>query len=176
MRRIGLLFGILMLWLLPQAAHAGIVVGASAGEAGIDLSEAEFDESDFSWKAFGGYRFVKYFGLRAEYLDLGNPEANLPTIGDINVAGTAWNFAAEGVLPIGEHFELFATLGYVFWEFDTNDSGVLSDDHSGEDVNYGLGAAIIIGEHFGIRGEWQRFEAGNEIDVDVLTAGVDFRF
>ena len=84
----GLLLGILMLCLLPQAAQAAVVIGASAGEAGIDVTETEFDESDFSWKAYGGFRFVKYFGLKVEYLDLGSPEAALPTIGDISVAGT----------------------------------------------------------------------------------------
>jgi hypothetical protein len=172
----GLLLGILVLGLLPKTAHAEVVLGASAGEAGIDVTSTEFDESDFSWKAFAGFRFIKYFGMKVEYLDLGSPEASLPSIGDVAVQGTAWNVAAEGVLPIGEHFELFATLGYVFWEFDSSDSGILSDDDSGEDLNYGVGGAFIIGKHVGIRAEWQRFDAGGVTNVDVLTAGVDFRF
>jgi len=176
MRRMGLLLGILMLCLLPQTAKAEVILGASAGEAGIDVTSTDYNENDFSWKAFGGFRFIKYFGMKAEYLDLGSPEASLPTIGDVTIQGTAWNIAAEGVLPIGEHFELFATLGYVFWEFDSSDSGILSDDDSGEDINYGVGAAFIIGTHVGIRAEWQRFDAGSTTNVDVLTAGVDFRF
>jgi len=165
-----------MVGLLPQAAQAEVVIGASAGEAGIDVTNVDYDESDFSWKAFGGFRFIKYFGMKVEYLDLGSPEASLPTVGDVTVAGTAWNIAAEGVLPIGEHFEFFATLGYVFWEFDTTEPGIFSNDDSGEDINYGVGAAFIIGTHVGIRAEWQRFDAGGETNVDVLTAGVDFRF
>lgn len=172
------------LWLLlPAAAQAGVVVGASAGETGIDVSSSEdvqnldFSESDFSWKAYGGFRFFKFFGLQAEYIDFGSPSQEDSGL-TVDLSGTGWNIAAEGVLPLGKHFELFAKAGYVFWNFDTSFSGLVSGDSSdsGEDFNYGAGAAFIIGELVGIRVEWQRFEISNTDAVDFISAGVDFRF
>jgi hypothetical protein len=176
MRRIGLVLGILVLSLVPKAAHAELVLGASVGTAGIDVDSSDFDENDFSWKAYGGFRFFKFLGLKAEYLDLGNPEGELPTIGDVTVAGTGWNVLVEGVLPLGKHFELAATAGYVFWDFNASASGLFSEDESGEDFVYGAEAAFIFNELIGIRAEWQRFDAGGETSVDFITAGVDFRF
>jgi OmpA-OmpF porin, OOP family len=176
MRRIGLLLGILALSLLPRPAHAELVVGASIGAAGVDIDSADFDESDFSWKAFGGFRFFKFLGLKAEYLDLGNPEGELPVIGDVALEGTAWDVLAEGVLPLGSHFEIGVTAGYVFWDFEASASGLFSEDDSGEDFVYGAEAAFILNELIGIRAEWQRFDAGGETSVDFITAGVDFRF
>ena len=176
MRRMGLLLGIVVLSLIPEMARAELVLGASVGTAGIDVETSDFDENDFSWKAYGGFRFFKFLGLKAEYLDLGNPEGELPAIGDVAVEGTAWNILAEGVLPLGKHFELFATAGYVFWDFEASAEGLVSDDGSGEDFVYGAGAAFIISELIGIRAEWQRFDAGDETAVDFITAGIDFRF
>jgi OOP family OmpA-OmpF porin len=176
MRRIGLLLGILMLLLVPRPAHAELVVGASAGMAGVDIEEVEFDESDFSWKAYGGFRFLKFLGLKAEYLDLGAPEGDLGGIGEVSFDLTGWDVLAEGVLPLGEHFELFVTAGYVFWDFESSVSSVFdNDEDGGEDFMYGAGAAFIFNELVGIRLEWQRFEA-ETANVDFVTAGIDFRF
>jgi hypothetical protein len=167
---------VVVLSLLPQVARAELVLGASVGTAGIDVDTSDFNESDFSWKAYGGFRFFKFLGLKAEYLDLGNPDGELPVIGDVSLEGTAWDVLVEGVLPLGKHFELAATAGYVFWDFNATASGVFSDDDSGNDFMYGAEAAFIFNELIGVRAEWQRFDAGSDTSVDFISAGVDFRF
>src|SRR5262245_43429373 len=86
-RKIGMAVLALALLSLPTAARAGIVLGASVGETGVNLSTVDFNASDTSWKAYGGFRFFRFLGLQAEYLDFGNPSDTVgtpPTDVDLN--------------------------------------------------------------------------------------------
>ena len=160
------------------AALAGpIYVGASVGDTTIEASDNGFDfnDSDGSYKVFGGFRFLKFLGVEGSYVDFGSPSDSSGGT-DVKVDATAWDAFAVGVLPLGSHFEIFAKLGLVVWDTDTAIEGLGSDSDSGTDSTYGAGVAFIFGKHLGVRAEYERFEIENTDKVDMVSIGADFRF
>jgi len=155
----------------PSNAHAGFIFGAGVGSNTVDIDE-DFDESDLGWKAFAGFRFIKFLGVEVQYVEFGNPEAD-----DIEVELNDIAVYGIGVLPIGGHFEIFGKAGYGQWDVEISDTSlndVLADE-SEWDFTYGAGAAIIFGEHFGLRFEYEIFEVDDTDNVSMASASIDFR-
>ena len=67
-------------------AEDGFYAGVGVGQATIEIddSDIDFDQDDFGWKAFAGYRFMPYFGIEGGYVDLGEPDDSILGI-DIEV-------------------------------------------------------------------------------------------
>ena len=155
----------------PSQAHAGFIFGAGVGSNTVEIDE-DFDESDLGWKAFAGFRFIKFLGVEVQYVEFGNPEAD-----DIEVELNDLAAFGIGVLPIGEHFEIFGKAGYGQWDVEVEDTSlndVLADE-SEWDFVYGAGAAVIFGEHFGFRLEYEVFEVDDTDNVTMASASIDFR-
>ena len=84
---------------------------------------------------FGGYDFMRYFGVEAAYMDGGSPSDH-----GFSVDLTGWDLAVRGILPIGDRGEVFAKLGWVWWDADFEGFG--SD--SGDDLLYGVGGGYRL--------------------------------
>jgi OOP family OmpA-OmpF porin len=159
--------------MFSPSAQAEFYLGASAMQTNLKVEDAsiEFNEDDLGWKVFGGYNFIKYFGLELGYYDMGKPSSDQ---GEVKLKGAA--LAARGILPLGKHFEFSARLGYMAW--DASVSGDEGED--GADLTYGLGAAVIIGSHAEIRLEYEIVDAGasdvDRIDIEIISLGAAFRF
>lgn len=152
-------------------ARAEFLFGAGVGSNTVDIDE-DFDESDMGWKAFAGFRFFKFFGIEAQYVEFGNPEAD-----DIEVELNDIAAFGVGVLPIGGHFEIFGKAGYGQWDVtveDTSLNDVLADE-SEWDFVYGAGLAFIFGEHIGFRLEYEVFEVEDTDNVTMASASIDVR-
>lgn len=158
----------LALVLCAPAAMAGGYVGGSITQTKLSIDENGFNEDDTGWKVYGGFNFFKFFGLEAGYLDLGEPKDN--STGD-SADLTAWALSARGILPLGDHFELFGKVGYMAWEADLSD-GFTEDD---TDLTYGAGVAFLLGSHAEIRAEYQVLDVDGA-DLDLVSAGAAFRF
>jgi hypothetical protein len=187
--------------LLPSFAPAlaGPYAGASFGQASTDvqlsdlddgstLSSGSVDDTSTCWKIYGGFRAFKFFSVEAGYTDLGEVSANAVSDGSGliydagDVASTyeaeALSVATLGVLPLGR-VNLFAKVGYMFWDADASLSNsafgdiVASDD--GEDVMYGAG---LVWDYKGLgelRFEYETAEVA-ATDINTLSAGVSFLF
>ena len=158
--------------MFPTATEAGqFIFGFGAGSNTVKIDE-DFDESEIGWKAFAGYRFVKYFGIEAQYSDWGNPESGTTQV-DVN----EFALFLMGIWPVAEHFEAFGKLGYGQWNVNVDDatSGDLFEEDEW-DLAYGVGIGIPFAEHFAFRVEYERYEIENTDSVDMLSASIDFRF
>jgi len=164
---------------MMTAALAGeAYIGAGVGKTGIKDSEQgiTFDETDNSFKIYGGFRFLKFFGVEGSYVDLGAPSDTIA--GDkVTIDTTAWDAFAVGVLPLG-FLEIFGKVGMVAWDADIDVSGAISgsDSDSGTDPAYGVGVAFKLGKLFAIRAEYERFDIEDTDKVDMVSVGLDFRF
>jgi len=187
-----------------QAADTGFYVGGSLGQSKVsdfdgsdfdaELASAGFtsstssDDTDTGWKAFAGYRIMKYLAVEGAYTDFGEFTANsiitAPSAGIVNskVEAEAWTVSALGILPLGDKFSLFARLGVNFWNVDgtvtgTGSGGVASESVSddGTDWVYGVGAAYNLTKNLSVRGEWERYDF-DDGDVDLLSAGISLNF
>jgi Outer membrane protein beta-barrel domain len=191
-------------------AESGFFVGANFGSAKYDLDtsrsylpagvpavRAETDDSAGTLALAVGYRFGRYFGLEASYVDLGDAggketgRVTFPVVHESHaeysrgVTGPA--VAAFAVLPVAKlEFSikagvLFASSDYelVYSEFLTGYS--LDESVSTEATSVGLGVAYLFTESFAAKVDWTRYlEVGDanagEFDIDTLTAGFQFSF
>jgi OOP family OmpA-OmpF porin len=52
----------------------GFYAGASIVESSVEVSDADFDSSDTSFKIFGGYAFNQNFAVELAWFDAGSPD------------------------------------------------------------------------------------------------------
>lgn len=150
-------------WSAPEGS--GAYVGAGIGMS--DLSFDGFNGNDFAFKVFGGYDFFKYLGVEAAYMNGGSPSDH-----GFSIDVDGWDIAVRGILPLGDRGELFAKLGYVWWNADTNGFG--SDD--GEDLMYGIGGGFRFTDHLGMRAEWERMDIEDFDSADLWTVSGYWKF
>jgi OOP family OmpA-OmpF porin len=165
-----------------------------AGYTNVTAS-ASIDDTDTGWKIFGGWRFHKNFALELTYADLGEAEVNIDGAegfggvfgADASSEASSWGLTALGILPLTDKFSVFAKAGMHYWDVDAkvsataSDSGIvttLSESYgdTGTDLTYGLGATFNITNNLAVRGEWERFEIGGDIDTDVDLASISVQF
>jgi OOP family OmpA-OmpF porin len=161
-------------------ASDGFYLGAGAGQATIEIddNEVDFDQDDFGWKAFAGYRFGSYFGVEGGYVSLGEPDDTVLGV-DIEVDADGWDLFAVGFWPIGTRWDLFGKVGFIAWSADVKGSfeGIsVSDDQDGEDLAFGLGVGWNMNDHFSFRGEWEYFDIDDTDEVYMLSVGAVYRF
>jgi hypothetical protein len=100
-------------------------------------------------RVFGGYHFNRNFAIEGAVLTFERD------------AGTAAELTAVGVAPLDEHVALYGKLG-----------GFVDGTQTG--LTFGAGVRFHLGETFGVRAEWQHYEASG--GGDLLSLGVFFRF
>jgi hypothetical protein len=189
MRRFGLsiaLTATLALLAMPAtAADNGFYLGASAGQAQIEIDElgedidsADFSGDDMAYKVFAGLRFITFLGLEGSYRDLGTAEDEVAGLGGtVKADVTGYDLFAVGFLPLGIA-DIFAKAGMISWDSDlTLDAGGFSESASadGEDPAYGLGFQFRI-KSFAIRAEVEYFDIEDAQSVYMYSVGGAFTF
>jgi hypothetical protein len=156
-------------------------------------SPADDDEAS-AWALTAGYRAGRYFAFEVSYLNLGKLEATdtlllPPLIGgsvtlhrELETSGPA--FAAMGILPLSDSWELYLRAGIFFADSELNTSiGVSSNSTTfgSEATTLGAGAQFNWGGHWSARLEFQRLveiggdDFATDADVDHLSLGVLYR-
>ncbi len=180
MKRAVLTVAVASLLFMPKA-YAGFLVGASVGQAGVDIqdSNADFNEDDTGFSARVGYRFFKFFGVEAGYVDFGSPEGDVGNNVNLEADATGWDIYAVGVIPI-TRLEIFGKVGYFDWDFDSDLSNGSSASGDGKDLSYGVGIGLHVLGPFHIRAEYEVFKINvddtDDSELSMVSIGADFRF
>lgn len=127
-------------------------IGASLGTGLAEVCEEDLTRrcKDLATlRIFGGYDFNRHFGVEGAVLTFERD------------AGTAFELTAVGLAPLSERVALFGKLG-----------GFVADQQTG--LTFGAGVRFTITEAFGVRAEWQHYEASG--GGDLVSLGVFFRF
>jgi hypothetical protein len=158
----------------------GLYIGAGLGQFNVEVDDlddaantvSEFDEDDTSWKIFGGWRFNPYIAVELDYIDFGGPSS-----GGTEIAVKGFAPYLVGTLPLGI-FELFAQVGYYFYDFDVESSSNAIDDFSdsSEDLVYGAGIGLVLFEHLDARLTYEILDAGDADDANALWLSGAWRF
>jgi len=171
----------------PAAAQAYLGFGVGKSDYGSGnvipdlITSGSVDGKDSGFKIFGGYQFNPYFAVELAYVDLGKATYSGSFFGapvnDGSLETSGLNASAVGILPLGAAFELFGKVGIFGWESRARDftAGVpFSGKADGGDISFGVGLAFHFTRNVGIRAEWERFRAVD--DIDLLSAGLVIRF
>jgi OOP family OmpA-OmpF porin len=146
---------------IPAAASdRGFYVGAGFGEVNTEVddvlgSDYNFDESNFGFKLFGGYRFFPWLSVEGAYIDGGDPHVKVSDADEslrLGISVQSLVAAAVFSLPVGDRFEFFVKPGLAYWDsttsVDYSSPGFVDrfqDDDSGSAFFLGVGASNTNG-------------------------------
>lgn len=173
--------GVCLLAAVP--AGAGPYFGASLGQASADLGDlgpdTTVDDTDTEWKIYGGWRLFKFVALEAGFSDMGEVSAaSTIDTSSVSMSADGITVAALGVLPVG-NFDLFAKMGYLYWDADLaiNDPllGPINTSDDGDDTILGAGVVWNYPGPGAARLEYEKAELGG-LDIDSISAGLTFMF
>ena len=155
-----------------EAADNGFYIGA-----GITDSEFQFDDlgdgnlDDNSFKIIAGFRPLDWLAVEANYIDLGDDEADGDSIEARAITASALFIKEFQVV------DLYARAGFANWktDFDFFDGSGASDD--GWEPTFGAGIGLHFGS-LGVRAEYEQFSAElfDELDLDVKTISLSFTY
>jgi OOP family OmpA-OmpF porin len=159
--------------------HVGVSGGESKFKRDCDHANVfDCDQRDSAWKAYVGGQFNDVLGLELGYTDFGKMRA---AGGDTK----AWGIPVTLLVgaPIGPRFNVFGKIGGVYGHTEVDASPVALVDtgtKTGWGWTGGVGAAFKVTPNLDIRADWDRyrldFVGSGDQDVDMLSAGVQFRF
>lgn len=167
----------------PAMADSGFYLGGSVGNTALEVNFDDsqggfipFDESDFSWKLYGGYNFdlpVINLGVEGGYRSLGGPSATI--ISDtVGIDLTAWDVFGVAGFELGP-VTIFGKLGIASWEAELTLNGIDQGSEDDQDTAYGLGASFNLGS-FQLRAEYEMFDVSDVEDLYMLSAGFVYTF
>jgi OOP family OmpA-OmpF porin len=174
-----LLSGACALATIPLSAHAtdnGLYLGGGAGVYNLDINDTDFDDNATVGKIFAGYRLHPNLAIEADYQKLFEADDDILGL-KTEVDADAWTVALRPTLPLTDFVDLYAKVGYTWYDVKTKASllGVsTTDSESDSDFSWGGGVDFNFG-NLSLRGEFSRIEV-NDADLNLLTAGVMFRF
>ena len=180
----------------------GFYVGGAVGQAKFtNFSQAcgnvtnlgavvsDCDNKGFAWKAYGGYQFIRYFGVEVGYADFGKARAKVtsPGAGDVDFKTRAGFAEAVVTVPIIHHLSFVAKGGAVRWNTKLNYDasaglGVPSQSDSGWGSVLGAGFEYMFTPAFGMRAEYEFYNSiGNDqttgkTNIQVLSINGLMRF
>ncbi|WP_348672450.1 outer membrane beta-barrel protein [uncultured Abyssibacter sp.] len=153
-------------------------VGADIGYFRVESEDFPEDDDNVedsrtSYRLRVGGRFAPVIGIEGGYVDFGDYE-------DGAVDYTADGLTLAGVLyiPLGERASLYGKLGELFWDAEATAEGAVgsvSRETDGEDVFYGVGANLPLGEVVALNIGYERY-ALDDVDVDLAAIGLDLQF
>jgi len=171
-----------------QAPYATPWMGDFWGSIGIAGGESKFradcgsadvfscDHRDSAWRTWADGQMNRILGLEVGYADFGKVAAS----GGQTKAWAA-DVSLKAGVPIGK-LDIFAKGGGVYARTDiTADPSTLFDTghKDGWGTKWGVGAGFAITPNLAIRADWDRYNldfVGGSRDVDLATAGVEWRF
>jgi OOP family OmpA-OmpF porin len=165
--------------LVPAAALAekdsGFYVGGAAGGSKFhDFSRvcnnvenagatvADCRDKGFAWKAYGGYQFIRYFGVEVGYADFGKGRVRVtsPGAGDVDYKTRAVFADAVATAPLIGGLSFLAKVGVVRSNTKLNIDastglGLPSQTANRFGETYGIGFEYMFTDAFGMRAEYE---------------------
>jgi OmpA-OmpF porin, OOP family len=164
------------------AQDTGFYAGAHIGSSDLNGACDGFgagvscDEKDTAWKILGGYQFHKNWAVELGYANLGEASASAGAV-SAKAEVTAWDLVAVGSLPLMDRLSAYGKLGMFKADTEVTSNVGVSDDDSETGFTFGLGVRYDFTRNLGVRAEWQRYqEVADDLDVDVLSVGVIWKF
>ena len=182
-------------WSQDQGAYLGASIGQVEYRDGCRRVSVRCDEKDSSWRVFGGYQFNRYLAVELGYADLGGPKSSgaVPLITtsvelDSDAEVTAWDLNVIGSYPLVDKLFAYGRAGLYRAEVEGFSSSTFngvttrsSVSETSTGVILGIGLKYEFLRSLAVRAEWHRYfdvagEGGSDIDIDVLSVGLLYRF
>lgn len=159
---------------LVSAEEFDNYIGFGIGESSVGFSGStdKVDDTDTSFKIFGGAVINPNFALELGYIDFGEFSAHYPFLDETDTfEGSAIFAAAIGQFDIAEQVRFFVKMGLAYWSMDFEvDFNIApfygSGDGSGLGIFYGCGINFKVSDQVSIRAEWEHYnDVGDGVDI-----------
>jgi hypothetical protein len=173
MRKAILATGLLLASTASMAADNGIYLGASLGQANVELDRnvtgLDLDGDDTGFKFIAGIRPLDWFGIEASYVNFGEVKQGPLSVESDGITGFGVFF-----VPVGP-VDLFAKGGVISFNTDVKarNFGTIRDD--GTEFAYGVGVQFRL-LSLGVRAEYEVFDIDNVDEANMLSIGVTYTF
>lgn len=137
----------------------------------FDDLKAAFDDNSVGFNAGVGWRFNNWLAVDAGYWDFGDFESD--SFGDgrkAEIETTAITAGAIVSVPLWI-LDVYGRAGVAFWDTDADISAA---DDDGEDLYFGVGAALNVFSSIDLYLEVVRFDL--QTDLDTASLGIRFTF
>jgi OmpA-OmpF porin, OOP family len=179
--------------------NSGFYVGGGAGQSSLlDLSNicnnrlpaggitvTSCDNKGLAWKGFAGYQFIRYFGVELGYYEFGKGTIKTSTGGQIEYKARGPYAGIVVTAPMTDQLSILARAGALRWSTKFNpdaSTGLAGASDNGINGSFGLGLEYMFNDHFGVRGEFERFvtvgddATTGQTNINVWTVSGLFRF
>ena len=174
----GTILGLAALTANAQETESGWIVGLAAGFADYSLDNDSIDDSSVGFQATAQYRFNRWFGVEAAYLNSGELEEDTdpqdPSSGDAELTVDGFSFTAIGYVPVGS-LDLYGKAGFYTIDQDLEIDESTGSGRKADGLTAGGGIRIPVSDQFSIRteGNWYDLE---DAEFWIVNLGVDYRF
>jgi opacity protein-like surface antigen len=167
-------------WVNPWDGKFWGYIGANAGQSKFKGSCSTFfdcDRKDSAWNLHLGGNFNHLIGVELGYTDFGR----MRTFGG-DTEAQALDVSLTLGAPIGPHFAVFAKGGAAYSDTDVSASPasfVSTGSKKDWGTKWGAGATWAFSRNLQARVDWDRYKlefASGDRDIDLLSAGLQFRF
>ncbi len=155
----------------------GIYVGAGVGRSDLRVDNFSVATNATGWKLLAGWRPLTYFGVEAEYADLGSKDVTNYYDYRLSTDAKAAAAYALGYLPVPVPWlDLYAKVGVGRVEQDTHllQPDIERQESSRTNVAWGAGLQFKLGR-WAARVDYERFK-GPQGDPSLLSADFLFNF
>lgn len=166
---------------LTLAPYVGVGVGKSQADITCPAATS-CDDKDTAYKLYGGLEVNEFMSMELGYVDLGKSTYSGAVSGKRETRGMSVQLV--GTYALSPKFTLLGKGGFGILNTEVDGTVVASKSEADTDLEWslGLGAQYNFTKNVGMRVEWERyFNVGDatttrEADVDLITAGVIFKF
>lgn len=142
----------------------------------------EFSGSDFTARAFAGFRYGRFVGIEAGYVDFGTVNDDVGALTQFGETRTtvgakvdAWEAFLVGHYPLNQDLTLLGRLGFAGWDYEQELAGGEFDfKDDGTDLAYGLGVRYRAGPRVGLRLDLTYYDADFADDLWSVTASLTY--
>ena len=173
-----------------SASDTGFYLGVGIGRSSIDILTYypslgdHLAQDNSAYKAYGGYRLLKFLAVEAGYANLGSPqglERNVqehPERAEVRVKG--WDAFAVGILPVSQVVDIFAKIGMMSWDTkitSIQDTELIySETDTGTDPAYGIGIGFWVGKDVTLSAQGEWFKIGDYENAGLYTVNISYTF
>ncbi len=140
-------------------------------------SDRNFADSSAVWDVLAGYQFNKYLAIQADYNWYSKTQTKIPINGNTNVTATAdsWELSVRPSYPIGDVLEVYARIGYNWFNVDVKRQYVKGQSDSNDAIMYAGGVGFNLSENFSLNAEYEVVDVDNG-DLNSTTLRAVYRF
>ncbi len=139
-------------------------------------SDRNFQDSAAVWDVLAGYQFNKYLAIQADYNWYSKTQTEIPINSSTNVQATAESYevSVRPSLPLGHMFEVYARIGYNWYNLDIKRQYVKGESDSNDAVMYAGGVGVHLSDNFSLNAEYEIVDV-NSGDLNSATLRAVYR-